>query len=1609
MSPFLVLIRRLRYASGWLWFWSIMALFLTVCVGAGWLCYQQEAMLPRTAQLIENFRDARVNLAQGFLHLTLAGESKSPFRRDVGVAMLNQALAVLGETESQLAAAAKGKSADTGAGELLRAHTAAFRGQMAAYDRASSAAKHGLELPLQVAFHELEDLAQRVDTQRRAELNTLTQRYHSRLAAALIASAVLLGALGASVWQARRRQPRAEAALRQGEAPLRTLVKALPDLVWLKDPRGVYLACNSRFEGFFGAKEAEIVGKTDYDFMARELADFFRTHDVAAVAAGGPRSNEEEVTFAGDGHREILETIKTPMFGEDGKLIGVLGIGRDISGRKRAERAMRQWADAFENCAHGIALGKPGENEIAACNSAFARMIGRPASEIAGRSILDVYDPADHVRIKGHIAEADRTGQVRYESRMVRGDGTMFPVQMDVVSVRDAAGKPTYRVATAQDITRRIAREAEIQRLTRLYATLSQINQAIVRVKTAEELFQQVCDVTAKYGGFKVAWVGRLDPQTQRVVPLARAGDASGYLDEIKVYGDDRPEGRGPTGSCLRAGKPSVINDFLNAAEARPWHAPARAYGLRAAAALPIRVPGEVHGVFTVYDSEANAFQDKEIALLEKAAMDINYAVEHLENKERRERSERTLRERDVLLEEVSRMAHIGGWEFDAATGRGAWTDEIARIHDLDPAAETTVELGLSVYHGESRLKIEAAVSEAVKTGKPYDLELEIITVKGNRKWVRTIGSSDWQGGRVVRVHGAMQDITERKGAEAALRESEANLQNFLNTAAIGLVRNSRDLRYRSVNTAYARLVNRPPDQIVGHSLAEVLGGAALEKIRPYIERVLAGERVEFEAELPYATIGPRWSHVIYAPDYSAEGQIIGWVGSITDISVRKDAEFKLRTEEATLRGILDATTESVFLFSAEGKIVTANETAARRYGRSVSEMVGHNFRELISPELAQTRQARFEEALQSTDPVEFEDERAEVLFHHSLYGIGHESGCVRAVVCYSRDVTARKRAEEALRQSEERVRLKLDSILSPDAEVGEEELVNLLDIPALQSMMDNFSQLCHAVVAILDTKGRVLLSSGWQDICVRFHRSNPETACHCTESDLALSQSVQPGEHVAYHCQNGLWDVVTPLMVGGKHVGNIFTGQFFYEDDVIDEETFVAQADRFGFDRQSYLAALRRVPRVSREWVATLMVFLTKFASLISKSSFNNLKLAKALVQQKRIEEDLRTSEEEFRTMFELASIGMAQAAPQNGQFLRVNQRLSEMTGYSVSELLQMTVHEVAHPEDRERDSKQFDRVLRGETAEYHLEERYLRKDGRVIWVNVNMSLLQDTDGRPVRTMATIEDITERKRLEQERSVIEGQLRQQQKLESLGTLAGGVAHEINNPINGILNYAQLIQDRLPGESPLAEFTGEIMHETQRVATIVRNLLTFARDEKQNHSPARIVDIVEAVLSLVRTVIRHDQIILNVSVSPDLPLLKCRSQQIQQVIMNLMTNSRDALGERYPGYNADKILDLKARLLEKDARRWIRITVEDHGTGIPNEVRERMFDPFFTTKGRDKGTGLGLSISHGIVKEHHGELTVESEPGRFTRMHVDLPVDNGWQVGSPAEDESYET
>ncbi len=256
------------------------------------------------------------------------------------------------------------------------------------------------------------------------------------------------------------------------------------------------------------------------------------------------------------------------------------------------------------------------------------------------------------------------------------------------------------------------------------------------------------------------------------------------------------------------------------------------------------------------------------------------------------------------------------------------------------------------------------------------------------------------------------------------------------------------------------------------------------------------------------------------------------------------------------------------------------------------------------------------------------------------------------------------------------------------------------------------------------------------------------------------------------------------------------------------------------------------------------------------------------------------------------------------------VNRKGCEILGFPAEDVVGKSwLVDFVTPATREAVLPITEALLRGDLADdgYH-ESTVLTRSGEERLIAWHQVRLQDEHGHVTGYLSSGEDVTAKRNLE-------AQLRQSQKLESIGTLASGVAHEINNPINGIMNYAQLIKDDMAEDrEAVTEFAGEIIHETKRIATLVSNLLRFARHDKEGHSPARVRDIVEETSSLVRTVMRHDQISLDVDIPEGLPTIRCRSQQIQQVLMNLLTNARDALNDKYQGYDENKIIRLTAAL-----------------------------------------------------------------------------------------------
>ncbi len=223
---------------------------------------------------------------------------------------------------------------------------------------------------------------------------------------------------------------------------------------------------------------------------------------------------------------------------------------------------------------------------------------------------------------------------------------------------------------------------------------------------------------------------------------------------------------------------------------------------------------------------------------------------------------------------------------------------------------------------------------------------------------------------------------------------------------------------------------------------------------------------------------------------------------------------------------------------------------------------------------------------------------------------------------------------QASLQESEQKVRRKLEAILTPEADISTLELADIIDSENIQKLMDAFHRLTGFSSAIIDLNGKVLVETGWQDICTKFHRVNPESCRLCIESDLELSRNVPVGTFKLYRCKNNLWDMATPIMLGDRQMGNIFLGQFFFDDDPPDYETFRIQAGHYGFNEEEYLAALDRVPRWSRETVDAAMSFYTTFAGILGHLSYSAIKLARALEERKRTEGVLQHLNRELRAI---------------------------------------------------------------------------------------------------------------------------------------------------------------------------------------------------------------------------------------------------------------------------------------------------------------------------------------------------------------------------------------
>lgn len=428
--------------------------------------------------------------------------------------------------------------------------------------------------------------------------------------------------------------------------------------------------------------------------------------------------------------------------------------------------------------------------------------------------------------------------------------------------------------------------------------------------------------------------------------------------------------------------------------------------------------------------------------------------------------------------------------------------------------------------------------------------------------------------------------------------------------------------------------------------------------------------------------------------------------------------------------------------------------------------------------------------------------------------------------------------------------------------------LADLIDLDAIQRMADSHFKATGMPIGLIDAfDNSILVGAGWQDICVYFHRANPETLKRCKKSDNFIKANLSENNSSQYKCLNGLWDIGMPIFVSNQHLATLFLGQFFYEGEIPDRQFFINQASQYSFNQEAYLCALDRVPIFPRDKVRTIL---------------------------------------------------------------------------------------------------EYDTVLAGFIADL-AEKAQLQKQGAA-----------------------------------ERAKLEARLQQVQKMDSIGQLVGGVAHDFNNMLGGIMGATEVLALYLPDDPEAKKIHQMILDTVGRAADLVDKILTFSRSTPQTLSVVDVAEIIKETIVLLKNTIDR-RINLEVDLAANSATVVGDPSQLQNTFLNLGINSSHAMSE-------GGTLRISTQNLELDAPycnaspfnlhpgKYLEIEIHDTGCGIPPKHLNKIFDPYFTTKEQGQGTGLGLAAVYANVQQHNGSIIVYSEPGSGTTFQMLLPLASKGQI-----------
>ncbi|MBN2684631.1 MAG: PAS domain S-box protein [Pontiellaceae bacterium] len=1177
---------------------------------------------------------------------------------------------------------------------------------------------------------------------------------------------------------------------------------------------------------------------------------------------------------------------------------------------------------------------------------------------------------ADRKMVLGAYNEAIRNN-VPYdvEHRIVRSDGAVRHVRERCEFFCAEDGTPLRSIGTIQDITERVEWMRHIQREAEQNAFLLSVYER-AEMLSDKELFFLVLDHAVSLTKSEVGALFLISEDGECVESVTWTGEGmdvcasafSGHCPLEKV---------GPWVDCIRLCQPITYNNFTEESDrtALPEGHPE----LNRILAVPAQEKGSL-GVVVGVGNKDEDYHDLDLTQLKVVVQELRRILNQ-------RFLMRALSEREASLKEAQRIAHMGSWVYDLQTDSLNWSEEVYQIYGVDPEVfEPSFESAIGVVHPDDQEKVVSSYKESLEAGTVHEIDHRIVWSDGTVRYVHERYVHECAAdGSPVRSAGTVQDVTDRMEASEKVKLSERKYRLLFENMMVGFVLyevvldadgNPADLRFAEVNPGFENQTGIKARDVMGRTVHEVLPADFERWMEICSPVILTGKSCSSEN---YSAALESFFEIFAFQPEAGKCAIM-----ILDVTDRKKAEDELRKAKEQLEYIVENTHDTIYQVDLQGNYIYVNAAAERSTGYSVDELLAMNMRDLAAPEYLQSIDGYIKKHLFGNgDPVSYSlqiirKDGQRIWVELSTSGVYDQHGVLIASQGVARDVTERVQMHEALEK-------RLVALTRPAGDIGDIAFKDLFSLEDIQRLQDEFSAATGVASVITTPDGEPITRfSNGTKLCAELIRCSEIGREKCRLESKLLGQSSADAPNIALCPNSGLWSAGASIVVGGTHIASWLIGQV--PNERMDDAALGTLAREVGVGVEEFIQAFNEIPLMSETQFKKVANALFTLACQISDSAFMNLQQARFIVDERRRTEELHLLSTAISQATDAVIITTADASIEY-----VNPAFELMTGYSLEEVKGKNPRILSSGEHSETFYRSmWSSISSGKPWAGRIRNR--RRDGSLYIEETTISPVSDSQGKIVSYVAVKHDITQLVRLEE-------QFRQNQKMEAIGRLASGVAHDFNNILQTIYGLCGVLLLDTVGQEGIQQDVREIHKAAKRAGELTKQLLTFSRKKPDSEVEINLNQVVDEQFGIL-TRLLGDRYKLVLDCESELKHIVADVSQMEQVLMNLVINARDAMpdgGEIKVSTHNVTPADSEGSE-QSDGGEFVCLSVGDTGTGMEKEVVDSLFEPFFTTKPIGEGTGLGLALIYSIVERVGGWVHVDSTVGEGSVFTVYLPV-----------------